>query len=150
MNEQRVEIFFANALQIQSAPVGSQRITIRYESFTITVQGVRIMYTLPVDHQVQMQVSYVDSSGNPASIDGLVQWTTSDAALASVTVDPDDSTIVTVVPVGPTGQVQVTATADADLGAGVKSLLTVSDITLAAGEAVAGTIAPVGEATPKP
>lgn len=149
MNEQRIEIFFANGLQIISAPVGRQCITIFYEAFRITAQGKRIMYTLPVDHEVKMQVSYVDSEGNPAVVDGPVQWASSDTTLASIAVDANDSTIVTVTPVGPTGQVQITATADADLGAGVKSLVTTCDISLVAGEAVAGTIVPVGAPTPK-
>jgi len=67
-----------------------------------------------------------------------------------VTPQTGDSTIVTVVPVGPTGQIQITATADADLGAGVRNLVTVCDIQIVAGEAVAGTISPVGAPTPKP
>jgi hypothetical protein len=45
--------------------------------------------------------------------------------------------------------VQITATADADLGAGVRNLVTVCDITIVAGEAVAGTIAPIGASIDK-
>jgi hypothetical protein len=108
------------------------------------------MYTLPVDMEVKMQVAYVDSENNPAEIDGEVSWESSDDTIATVIVDGSDSTIVTVSPVGPTGQVQITASADADLGQGVRELITTSDITLVAGEAVAGTITPVGAPTPKP
>ena len=108
------------------------------------------MYTLPVDKMVKMQVSYVDSEGNPAAIDGNVSWSSSDDTIVSVTPETGDSTIVTVFPEGPVGQVQITATADADLGTGVRNLVTVCDISIVAGEAVAGTIAPVGDAVPKP
>ena len=48
------------------------------------------------------------------------------------------------------GQVQITATADADLGEGTRELVTLMDVTIVAGEAVAGVIQPLGEATPIP
>lgn len=133
----------------EAAPVGSAMLTVHYEGFTITAKG-DVMYTLGADHMVNMQVSYVDAAGNPAAVDGAVAWASSDETLATVTPDSSDSTIVKVVPVGPLGQVQITATADADLGAGVTSLITTADIQIVAGEAVAGTIAPVGDAIPKP
>ena len=108
------------------------------------------MYNLMVDHFVKMKVSYVDAAGNPAVVDGPVAWASSDASIATVAVDATDSSIVTVTPAGDLGQVQVTATADADLGSGVRNLNTVADITVLAGEAVAGTIQPVGAPQPKP
>jgi hypothetical protein len=46
------------------------------------------------------------------------------------------------------GQAQVTATCDADLGDGVRELITLCDIEVVGGEAVAGTIQPVGEPDP--
>ena len=52
--------------------------------------------------------------------------------------------------VGPIGQVQVTATADADLGAGVRNIVTPLDIVVVAGEAMSGAITPVGPAEPIP
>jgi hypothetical protein len=81
-------------------------------------------------------------------VDGAVVWQTSDPAIATLSVDISDSTIVVVTPVGPAGQIQVTATADADLGQGVKNLITVCDIEVVAGEAVAGTIQPLGAPQP--
>lgn len=130
---------------------GGQFLTVTLASrFKITLEGSHVMYNLPVGMQVQMQVAYVDSGGNAAAVDGDVTWESSDPAIATATVDAADSTIVTVTPVGPAGQVQVTATADADLGSGVRELITIADITVVAGEAVAGTISPVGAATPIP
>jgi len=102
-------------------------------------------YSLPAGMQVQVQVSYVDANGNPATVDGLVSWGASDAATVAVVVDASDSTLATVQAIGGLGQAQVTATADADLGAGTKPLVTLMDVTVVAGEAVAGTISPVGE-----
>jgi len=150
---QRIEISFTSPLKIvqveEPSPILAV-LTITYQRFTITAKGDRFMFTLPVDDAVQMQVTYVDAEGNPAKVDGPITWASSDETLAEVEVDSVDSSIVTVTPVGPTGQVQITATADADLGAGVRELITVCDISLVAGEAVAGTIQPVGAPFPKP
>ena len=106
------------------------------------------MYTLPVDHSVLMQVSYTDARGNPATIDGDVTWESSDTSIISVTVDQADSTICRATPVGTVGQAQVTATCDADLGEGTRELVTLCDIEVVGGEAVAGSIQPVGEPEP--
>lgn len=151
MNEQRLEIVFTNALQVVSVPqlqVGTQRVTIYYDAFSLTVEGDYLMYTLPVDHKVQMKVAYEDSAGNPAVVDGPVVWSSSDINVITVSVDAADSSICTVLPVGPLGQAQVVATADADLGAGVRQVITTADIEIVAGEAVIGTINPVGPAEP--
>jgi hypothetical protein len=151
---QRIELClsFANALricEIEPPPKILAVLTITYDRFTITAKG-DVMYTLPVDKMVKMQVAYVDAEGNPAAVDGDVTWESSDDTIVKVTPETGDSTIVTVFPEGPVGQVQITATADADLGAGTSELITVCDIQIVAGEAVAGTIAPVGEPTDKP
>ena len=151
MNEpphQRIEITFGNALQITEAetPQGCSVLQITYQGFTIIVEG-DAMYTLPVTHYVRMEISYVDAGGNPATIDGEVAWACSDEAIAHLDVDASDTSIVRVTPLK-VGQVQITATADADLGAGVRSLITTCDIEIVAGEAVAGTISPIGEPVP--
>ena len=106
------------------------------------------MYTLPVDHLVNMKVSYVYAAGNPATVDGPVSWASSDDDLLTVDVDSQDSTICRVTPVGALGQAQVTATVDAALGQGVRNLITTCDITVVAGKAVAGSITPLGEPEP--
>jgi hypothetical protein len=46
------------------------------------------------------------------------------------------------------GDVQVTATADADLGDGIREIITLLDLNVVSGEAVAGTINVIG--TPEP
>jgi hypothetical protein len=147
----RVEIVFTNPLKIMEVaepPLGKQLLIVRFEQFTVTAEGDHVMYTLPVDHTVLMQVAYVDAKGNPATIDGAVSWESSDVSVLSVTVDPQDSTVCRATPVGSVGQVQVTATCDADLGEGVRNLITVCDIEVVGGEAVSGTIQPLGDQEP--
>jgi hypothetical protein len=150
---QRIEISFTSPLQIceiDPPPTIFAVLKVTYQRFTIIMKGDYFMYTLPVNQAVKMQVTYVDAENNPATVDGPVAWASSDTSLATLTVDSADSSIVTVIPVGGVGQVQITATADADLGQGVRQLITVCEIQLAAGEAVAGTIQPVGDTFPKP
>jgi hypothetical protein len=124
------------------------RVTIRYGGLTLTAWGDAMAYKLPNDKVIGVQVAYVDSKGNPAEVDSDVTWDTSDPEIATVEIDTGDSTMAKVVPSGKVGQVQVTATADADLGEGVRELVTTMDVEIIAGEAVAGTITPVGEPQP--
>jgi hypothetical protein len=125
-------------------------VTLTYERFSVTAWGDEMSYMLPDDKQVKAQVSYVDSKGHAAKVDGDVTWGTSDDTIATLAIDPTDSSIVTISPGENLGQAQITATADADLGAGVTTLITTMDIEIVAGQAIAGTISPVGEATPTP
>jgi hypothetical protein len=148
----QLEITFGGPLRIvveqpPPPPAITARLTITFNAFKVT--GEKLMsYTLPADHFVVMEVSYVDRAGNPAAIDDEVAWKSSDDTIVALKVDSVDSKTVTVTPLGKLGQVQITATADADLGAGVTTLITPCDIEVVAGEAVAGTIQPVG--TPEP
>jgi hypothetical protein len=123
-------------------------VTLRYGAFTVTARGNEMAYTLAADTQVHVQVAYVDSHGNLARVDGDVSWDTSDTEIATVAVDSSESSKAIVRASNMIGQVQITATADADLGDGVRSLVTAMDIEVVAGEAVAGTISPVGAAEP--
>jgi hypothetical protein len=83
-------------------------------------------------------------------VDGDVTWASSDDTIAAVFVSSNDSTEAVIRTIGPVGQVQVTATADADLGAGIRNIVTPMDITVVAGEAMSGTIEPTGPAEPIP
>lgn len=148
MNELRVEIWFGNALRITELPApssGKQLITTQFGNFTLTSQGDHVMYTLPVDHSVLMQVAYVDARGNPATIDGEIAWESSDEAIITIEVDSQDTTLCRATPKGEIGQAQITATVDADLGDGVRELVTLCDIEVIGGEAVAGRIQPLGD-----
>lgn len=132
-------------------PEGYALMTVRHEGFTITARGEDMAYKLATGMQVGVQVSYVDAKGHPATIDGDVAWSSSDESIVMVTADTSDSTRATVVGVGDNiGMAQVTATADADLGSGVRQIVTPADVEVVAGEAIAGQIAITGEATPVP
>jgi hypothetical protein len=74
-----------------------------------------------------------DSRGNPARVDGVPQWASSDPNIVSVTPDANGMSAV-VASVG-TGTAQISVTADADLGAGVLPLVGVADIEVVSGQA---------------
>jgi hypothetical protein len=149
----RVEIAFTTPLQVMEVPapapaLGHIEIKLTFEQFSIIFEGTHAMYTLPVDHTVLMQVAYVDAKGNPATIDGEVSWQSSDDSIISVQVDPEDSTVCRAMPTGSIGQAQVTAICDADIGDGSRELITLCDIEVVGGEAVSGSIQPMGEPQP--
>ena len=132
-------------------PVPSQAgawITTNCGGFTVKSKGPTAVYKLPVGMKIDVAVSYVDAAGNPATVDGDVDWETSDKEIANVfRISGTDSTKVSV-RAGKPGQTQISATADADLGEGVRNIITTMDIEVIPGEAVAGTITPIGEPEP--
>lgn len=134
--------------EVEAEPVGYATMTIKYEGFTITAKGQDMAYKLPNDKMIAVKVAYVDSHGNPAEVDGNVSWESSDESIVTIEVDSGDQMQAKVFPVGPAGQAQISVTADADLGQGVREIVTTSDIDVVAGEAVSGTISPVGEPQP--
>ena len=114
-------------------------------------------YTLPADKMVELQIAYTDANGNPATVDGAVAWESSDPNIATVealTAQPKEGLpeggVARLVPGAQVGNCQITAKADADLGEGARELVTLLDVTVVGGEAVAGVITPTGEAWPKP
>jgi hypothetical protein len=128
--------------------LGHVLVTVKYDDFQLTARGDDMAYTLGNDMVVQIKVAYVDAKGNPATVDGEVTWASSDTNIATVDVDDADSFTAQVTPGTQIGQMQVTARADADLGNGTREIITTMDVEIVAGEAVAGTITPVGEPTP--
>src|SRR5262245_33124267 len=146
---QTVAFKLGGTLEILTEPdKGGCFVTLSLPNFSITARGNDMAYTLASGMQIHLKVSYVDAAGNPAVIDGAVTWDSSDHNIATVATESDTTALVKTV--GPVGQVQITATADADLGQGTREIITPMDLTVAAGEAVAGTIEPVGPAEPIP
>lgn len=143
-----VQFQLGGTLKFLTDEPGYALVTLRFGAFTVTAKGDDMAYTLPDGNQVNVKISYLDAQGNAASVDGDVEWSSSDEAVATLTVDPTDSSLATVAASGTLGQVQIIAKADADLGGGVRELITTMDVDVVAGEAVAGTITPVGASVP--
>ena len=60
-------------------------VTLTYRDFIVTARGEVMAYTLGSGMQVHVKVAYVDAAGNPAVVDGPVQWSSSDTTIATVT-----------------------------------------------------------------
>ena len=116
------------------------------DRITISGKADTMAYTLPADKVVDVRVSYQDANGNPAVVDGPVQWESSNTAIATPQADASDSQLARISPGTQIGNCQISCTADADLGAGIRQLITTMDITVVGGEAVAGSIEPTGPA----
>lgn len=112
--------------------------------FSVTTQNnvsVRdiTMLVLPVDQKVHCSIEPVDAKGNPAAIDGVPTWSSSNDQIATVVADPDDGSgtfTAWVTPVGQLGTCQINVTADADVGSGVTTINGVMDLQAVAGQAV--------------
>ena len=95
--------------------------------------------TMPSGSTASLSIAWIDAAGNPATVDGPTAWESSDEAVVTLEASADSLT-ATVTSVGPVGPVQVQATADADMGSGIKTITAICDINVIAGEAVGGTI----------
>jgi len=87
------------------------------------------------EQKVALTVAFTTASGNPARIDGVPKWQTSDETILTVVADEDGQT-ATATTVGPLGTAQVSVTADADLGAGIREITGTLDVEVLAAEAV--------------
>lgn len=90
---------------------------------------------LLVDTQkVSLAIKPVNKKGNPAPLDGVPQWSSSDPNVIAVTPAADGLSCVA--SAGATGTATVSVTADADLGAGVTPLAGTVDFDVKPGPAV--------------
>jgi len=113
--------------------------------FTFTMgqfvfKGENMANTMQSGSIATLSIQWSDSHGNPAKVDGPTQWVSSDEDVLTVQVAAGNPLIANVYSQGPVGPAQIQATADADLGEGVKTITAVCDINVIAGEASGGTI----------
>ena len=102
---------------------------------------------LTIDQKIPFTLSFQDSLGNPARVDGIPSIVVLDPnviVLVDLAADGLSGAVSAVAP----GTAQVQVTADADLGAGIRTLSVIGDVEVLAGEAVVGAIA-FGAAVPK-
>lgn len=98
------------------------------------------MLVLPNDHKCTASITPVDAHGNPAQIDGLATWGSSNDQIATLTGISPDSLSADIVPGTQLGTCQINVQADADLGSGITNISGVLDLSVVAGQAVGFTI----------
>jgi hypothetical protein len=92
------------------------------------------MFLIAADGAIAAAIQPVDKFGNVAPVEN-VAWLVSPSEMASIAVGPDGMSAV-VVPNGILGTFQISVSADAKIGDGVKPLVGMSeDIQVVAGEA---------------
>lgn len=100
--------------------------------------GERLMLLITDTQKVTLSIQPVDLKGFPAKLDGMPEWSVSDAAVGTLNVAPDGLSAVFMA--GAPGMAQVNVSADADLGAGVKTIAGTLDVQVEPGEAVSLTV----------
>jgi len=91
-------------------------------------------FILTDEQQVTLSVGFKTAAGNPAKVDGLPIWASSDESIVSLVVAADGLSAVAVS--GALGSAQISVQADADLGEGVRTITSTLDIEVHAAEAV--------------
>lgn len=93
--------------------------------------------------QVDFTISPKDRKGNPAAVDGVPVWASSNPNVASV--EPSTDGLSATVKAGVPGSTVISVTADADLGAGVVNLAGTADVDVvpAAAETIALEAGPI-------
>lgn len=91
---------------------------------------------LTVSQKVSASITPVDAKGNPAPIDGVPAWSSSNPDIASV-VPAEDGLSAVIVATGVVGDTQVSVSADADLGEGVTQIVAIGDLSIRPDQAVA-------------
>jgi len=99
---------------------------------------------ITVTQKFAAAIAPVDKFNNPATIDGKPVWEAADPTIVSL-VPSVDGLSVDVVAVGKVGTSQVSVTVDADLGAGVATIVETFQVDVIAGQAVSLGIV-IGEA----
>ena len=137
----KLKVEFLNPLVVLHQPVPSvfYRAIFTFQLGQLVFRGENMVNTMQAGSTANLGIQWVDEFGNPAKVDGLTSWASTDSTLLTLQVSPD-SMSAQCVSVGPIGPVQVQATADADMGTGVQTITATCDINIIAGEASGGTI----------
>ena len=92
------------------------------------------MLILTNTQEVDLAIQPLDAKGKPAQVDGVPTWLSSNPALVSLVVSEDGLSCVA--KAMDNGSAQISVSADADLGAGIKTLTAILDIEVVSGGAV--------------
>jgi hypothetical protein len=107
--------------------------------FQVTLGGNKLEVSsmmMKVNQSLPISIKPVDQFGNAAAVDGIPAWSLSDPAMGSIAVAQDGMS-AQFTPAGQVGSVVVQVSADADLGAGIVSIMGSLQVDLLAGDAVA-------------
>lgn len=138
----RLELVFVSPLRITLAPpepTTGYRAIFTTQTDGLTFKGENVSETLGVGHFATVAVEWVDATGAPAKVDGPTSWESTDPAVLTCQVSTGNPLIANCQAVA-IGTAQIQATADADMGDGIKHVTSTIEVTVIAGEAVGGSM----------
>lgn len=106
---------------------------------TTTVKGDLTMLLITDSQEVDLAIKPVTKKGHPAQIDGVPVWSTSDPTIVALVVAADGLSCIATATEN-LGTVQISVTADADLGEGIQNLTGILDLEVIGGAAATMTI----------
>lgn len=119
---------------------GQYRAITTFQQNATKVTGENMSATMQVHTYATVSVEWKDVAGNTVKVDGPTEWKSSDESILEVEVATGNPQIANLYAPGPIGPAQVHATADADLGEGVKAVTATLDVQVISGQAVSGDI----------
>jgi hypothetical protein len=137
-------VSFATPLRIQIESVSPAPAELR-AVFTlliasVIVKGENMSTTMQAFSLASVSVEWKDATGSPAHVDGPTTWQSSDPSVVKATVSAGNPQICNLESFAKIGDVSIQATADADLGQGVRTVTALLAITVIGGEATGGDI----------
>lgn len=96
--------------------------------------------TMQVHSYATVSVQWKDIAGNVVKVDGPTTWESSDESILEVEVATGNPQIANLFAPGPIGTAEIHATADADLGEGIKTVTATITVQVISGQAVSGDI----------
>ena len=86
------------------------------------------MIPITGQQKVRLTINPRTAVGDPATIDGVPTYTSSDTSVVTISPDPNDDKACYAVAVGGEGTATVTVECDADLGSGIRTITGTEDI----------------------
>ena len=130
----------------------TRRVTYSFKGISFTSEGASmasVIKSTEVPGTATITVSFFDSKGKPAKVDGVPTWTASNPAVIDVLTPSADGLSATLHILDNVDVSQLTANADVDMGSGVNNVDFVDTISVIAGDASSATFA-LGPITPDP
>jgi hypothetical protein len=121
-------------------PAVTARIVLKRNGIEIVpvMHGGKSMNLLREGEKVSAVVEFMSAAGSPAKVDGVPVWNNSDETVGTLIVAADGLSIEYLALVA--GVAQLSMTADADLGEGVRPIVATADIQVEPGEAASARI----------
>ena len=137
-------------VEVNQKPNGLRAVTtLTHQDSQLTVIGENMAESIQIGHIGTISVEWKDATGATVKVDGPTQWDSTDDSIITVEVASGNPQIANWHTVG-LGNASILATADADLGDGVKKVTATTDFTVIPGEAVGGdtTVTDLGPGSP--